>query len=365
MLILVLVLFSCYSMTLHLYHCFSNRPDGLTVTPSIINRRTSTISSERNISVLVPATDCSRRNCTPSVHAASPSLVGATRSTTGAFLPSIPAAQAGFDGDRGECKWVNLTVPGPHYFLTVVFIVRIYEKDLSEMTTAEVKQWLLYLRYAGVEHLYLYDLWYLPGESQRESLDVFIREGYLTYLDRHELNPYLRHKSQLPSYQHCIDTFGKDSTWQAAIDIDEYPFSPEDTEPGFMYRYVKKFSEQNSDVSEITMENFLFLGEKNKSRELLIERLWRHTHGPSNNLVKPIYKPADIRKAQVHHNVRRRGLSGMALSNGLRINHYWGARLQDWGPDTQEIFTETEEDRGMEPIVTAFKTCDKYVRQYL
>jgi hypothetical protein len=121
-------------------------------------------------------------------------------------------------------------VPGRLYFLTVVFIVRIYEKDLSEMT---MKQWLLY---AGVEHVYLYDLWYLPGESQREPLDAFIREGYLTYL---ELKPYVHHKSQVPSYQHCIDTFGKDSTWQAAIDIDEYPFSPEDTEPGFMYRYVK------------------------------------------------------------------------------------------------------------------------------
>jgi hypothetical protein len=70
----------------------------------------------------------------------------------------------------------------------------------------------------------------------------------------------------------------------------------------------------------------------------------------------------DIRKTQVHHNVRRRGLSRTAPSGGLRINHYWGARLQNWGPDTQEILAETEEDRGMEPTVTAFKTCDKYIR---
>ena len=304
------------------------------------------------------ATDC--RNCT-SAAPSSPvesSVVGVSRATTSD--PPSPTVER-----ERECSWVNLTQSGPPYFLTVVFIVRIYEKDLSEMTSAEVKQWLLFLRYAGVEHVYLYDLWYLPGESQREPLDLFIREGYLTYLDRHELNPYVTAKSQLPSYQHCMDEFGKDTTWQAAIDIDEYPFSSEDTEPGFMYRFVKKFSEENPDVSEITMNNFLYLGQKNKSRELLIEKLWRHTHGPSNKLVKPIYRPADMKRAQIHHNVRRTGQSRIAPSSGLRMNHYWGARLQNWGPDTPETLSNTEEDRGMEPIVAAFKTCEKYVRKYL
>jgi hypothetical protein len=256
-------------------------------------------------------------------------------------------------------------VSGPPYFLTAVFIVRIYEKDLSEMTTAEIKQWLVYLRYAGVEHVYLYDLWYLPGESQREALDVFIREGFLTYTDWHKYNPFVYETSQLPAYQHCIDHFGKESEWQAAIDIDEYPFSSDDTDPGFMHRFVKKYSKEHSDISEITMQNYLYLGEKNKSRELLIEQLWRHTHGPSNKLVKPIYKPTAIKRAQVHHNNRRSGRTRNAPDNGMRINHYWGARLQNWGPDTEEILTKTEEDLGMKPIVAAFKTCEEYIRPYL
>lgn len=263
-----------------------------------------------------------------------------------------------------NCEWVNFTAPKPPYFLTVVFIVRIYENDKSEMTSAEIKQWLEYLRYAGVEHVYLYDIWYLPGESQRQALDKFIMEGYLTYTDWHKYNPYIREKSQLPAYQHCLDNHGDESTWQSAIDIDEYPFSPSDKEPGFLYRYVKKFAEQHTSVSEITMNNYLFLGEKNK-RELLIERLWRRTHGPSNPLVKPIYKPPDINRAQVHHNQRRSGQTKTAPDNELRMNHYWGARLQNWGPDTPEILAKTEEDLGMETIVTAFKNCEKYVRHYL
>ena len=264
-----------------------------------------------------------------------------------------------------ECKWVNFSVKEPPYFLTAVFILRIYENDKSELTSAEVKQWLEYLRYAGVEHVYLYDIWELPGESQREELSVFIREGYLTYTDWHKYNPYTRKKSQLPAYQHCIDNYGKDSTWQAAIDIDEYPFSPSDTSSGFLHRFVKKYSMQHSDVSEITMKNYLYLGEKDKTKELLIDRLWRHTHGPANPLVKPIYKPNDISSAQIHHNKRRRGQSRVASSSELRMNHYWGARLQNWGPDTKDNLTKTEEDRGMEPIVTAFKRCEKYVRPYL
>ena len=40
-------------------------------------------------------------------------------------------------------------------------------------------------RYAGVEHVYVYDLWTLPGESQKEQLEVFVREGFVTYFYRH------------------------------------------------------------------------------------------------------------------------------------------------------------------------------------
>lgn len=320
------------------------------------------------------STKCSWKNCSTLVAAVASTLkfvgVSAKNQTNTSSASIEPSLQVSVSADSdhmdtgNNCSWANFTMTGPPYFLTVVFIVRIYENDKSEMTTAEIKQWLVYLRYAGVEHVYLYDLWYLPGESQREALDVFEREGYLTYIDWHKYNPYVREKSQLPAYQHCIDNFGKDCTWQAAIDIDEYPFSPNDTDPGFMHRFVKKYSEQHSDVSEITMQNYLYLGEKNKSKELLMERLWRHTHGPSNHLVKPIYKPPDIKRAQVHHNSRRNGRSKNAPSNELRINHYWGARLQDWGPDTEEILAKTEEDRGMQQIVAAFKKCEQYIRHY-
>ena len=331
------------------------------------NLKPSQATSNSAILTATAGIECSWKNCTRNVSAGNATFVGVSQRASDyrSSLPGSVRKDSTFSNQLSDCSWVNFTVKGPPYFLTAVFIVRIYEGDKSELTTAEVRQWLVYLRYAGVEHVYLYDLWYLPGESQREALDDYIREGYLTYTDWHKYNPYVRQKSQLPAYQHCLDNFGKESTWQAAIDIDEYPFSPDDTEPGFMNRFVKKFSEQYSDVSEITMQNFLYLGEKNKSKELLMEQLWRHTHGPSNALVKPIYKPSDIRKAQIHHNVRLYGRTRDAPTNELRINHYWGARLQNWGPDTKESLAKTEEDRGLEPIVAAFKKCEKYTQHYL
>ena len=264
-----------------------------------------------------------------------------------------------------SCEWVNLKVKGPPYFLTSALYVRIYENDLSELTSRDVKNWLFYVRYAGVEHVYVYDLWTLPGESQREELDVFIREGFVTYFDRHETKPFELERSQHSNYQHCIDNFGRDTVWQVAIDIDEFPFALGDTEPEFLTRYIKRYSQRYPVVSEITMANYLYLGQKNNSRELLFDKLWRHTHGPANYLVKPIYRPADVRKATVHHNILRRGESKNAPDGELRMNHYWGARLQNWGPDTAETLSKTEEDRGMEPIVAAFHTCKRYMKQYL
>ena len=259
-------------------------------------------------------------------------------------------------------EWVSRAAKPP-FFLTAVLLVRIYKKDKAKLTTRELRQWLQYLRYAGVEHVYVYDAWMDESESQLKSLDVFVRDGFITYIDWHTHNPYSIRGTQVAAYQHCIDNYSKENYWQVAIDIDEYPFSLSDTEPGFLYRYVKHFSNYHPQVSEITMQNYLFLG-KPLDREFLIDRLFRRTHQQANNLVKPIYKPGHVR-AEVHHNYLRRGRTMNAPSSELRMNHYWGARLQNWGEDTPEILAQTEPDYSMLPIVASFKGCETHVRPYL
>jgi hypothetical protein len=258
--------------------------------------------------------------------------------------------------------WVSRTPKAP-YFLTVVVNTRIYESDKAKLTTKELRSWLMYLRYIGVEHVYLYDAWLYQNESQLSSLQMFLDEGYITYRDWHTHNPYNTQTTSVAAYQDCADNYKNETSWQISIDIDEYPFSPADRTPGFLYRFVKRFSESNPRASEITMENFLFLG-KPLNKELMIERLLRRTPKPSNTLVKPIYQPKNARPG-MHHTHLTSGKSFKAPIQELRMNHYWGARLQNWGEDTAEILRKTEADHSIQPIIDAFKDCEVYARPYL
>lgn len=249
------------------------------------------------------------------------------------------------------------------YFLTVVLLVRIYSYDKARLTSREMLQWLQYLAYAGVEHVYVYDAYLYKNESQEEVLRCFIQTGFVTYVDwSHKAKPkYSISGTQVSAYQHCLDKYGKQSEWQTAIDIDEYPFAPNDTSPGFMTRYLKLISfKKGPRTSEISMLNYLYLGKPLSEVEhpLLIDRLWRRTIDKANSLVKPIYRPVGVESANVHHNSLRRGHSTYVPDkNVFRMNHYWGARLQNWGDDTPGILNITTEDRGMERAVAGITLC--------
>lgn len=246
------------------------------------------------------------------------------------------------------------------FFLTAVLLVRIYVKDLPQLSTRELRQWFYYLRYAGFQHAYVYDAYVMKNESQAKALKSLIDEGFVTYTDwSHKAYPYSISGTQLSAYQDCIDRFGHDSVWQAAIDMDEYPFSPKDKQPFFVQRAVAQFSENNPTASELTMQNFLFLGKPidDSQRPMLMDRIWRRTHGPANALVKPIYKPLHVGSASVHHNSLAKGHSINFPVDLLRMNHYWGARLQNWGDDTPEIIEKTQPDNSMESIVKTLQDC--------
>ena len=246
------------------------------------------------------------------------------------------------------------------FFLTAVLLVRIYYTDLAKLTTREMRQWLYYLRYAGFEHVYIYDAYVLKNESQALALKSLIDEGFVTYVDwSHRAYPYSIDGTQHAAYQDCIERFGHETVWQSAIDIDEYPFSPTDQQPMFVQRAVKQFSEKVPQASELTMQNFLFLGKPldDSKHPLLIDRIRRRTHGPANALVKPVYKPAHVRQAAIHHNHLAMGTSKNFPEDLLRLNHYWGARLQNWGEDTPEIIAKTEPDHSMKYIVQTLNVC--------
>ena len=248
------------------------------------------------------------------------------------------------------------------HFLSAVLLVRIYPADLAKLSTRELIQWLYYLSYAGFEHVYIYDAYVFKNESQRDALDFFIKQGFVTYVDwSHKAYPYSVTGTQESAYQDCINKWGSQSTWQSSIDIDEYPFCPQDTKPNFLQRFIANFSAERPDISQITMQNFLFLGKPLNDEEhpLLIDRLKRRTHGPANLLVKPIYRTSHVSKTGVHHHDLRNGISKDADQNMIRLNHYWGARLQNWGEDTPETLAKTTPDSTIQEIVETLLNCNR------
>ena len=269
---------------------------------------------------------------------------------------------ANFERVQQCLSWCNQANTGGRYFLSAVLLVRIYSSDLAKLSTRELMQWLYYLKYAGFEHVYVYDAYVFNHESQKNALEFLIKEGFITYVDwSHKAYPYSITGTQESAYQHCLDNWGNQSEWQASIDIDEYPFCPQDTKPNFLQRFIANFSRQRPNFSQITMQNFLFLGKplSDKEHPLLIDRLKRRTRRPANDLVKPIYKTTQVIETHVHHHHLRNGISEDADKNQIRLNHYWGARLQNWGENTPEILAKTTEDNTIQGIVEALISCDR------
>ena len=237
-------------------------------------------------------------------------------------------------------KWqqnLHDNVKTQNYFLAAAFIVRIYETDKARWTIKELKQWFHYMFYAGVEHIYLCDHFRQESEILKEKLKRYIDHDLITYI------PWDVGTHTLPKkvscYQHIIDKYKSNTTWQIFIDMDEYPFISNDTEEGFLKRYLQHFPQI---ISEISMPNFIMLGQGDQSKNITIERIDRieSLTKKSNNLDKPISRPGNV-KAAIHHNRILKGKIYEENGSVLKMLHYWGSRLQNWGPDTPEIIQRT------------------------
>ncbi|CAC5414185.1 unnamed protein product [Mytilus coruscus] len=212
----------------------------------------------------------------------------------------------------------------PHFYLAAVILVRIYDTDKAKWTKVELRQWIDYMLYAGVERIYLYDHFKVKSESLRDW--CFANFPYVVgYHDWHDHFPYSVIETQMTAYQHAILTYGNSSTWQIQFDMDEYPFMPNDKKQGFLIR-------------------------KPKNEKHILKRYLRRTPKPANNLDKPICRTKSVKSVGIHHNELKEGESMDADVNEIRMNHYWGARLQNWGDDTPKIFNITMFDDSIVDI---------------
>ncbi|GMI03241.1 hypothetical protein TrRE_jg12140 [Triparma retinervis] len=235
--------------------------------------------------------------------------------------------------------------PGPT--IHAVILVRIYPDDKPKWTTTELEQWIRYMQYAGVGHIYLYDNYKVPSERLEPWITQTFRTDEVSYHDWGAYQPYTIQGTQVRAYQHALDQYGLKSTYQIPWDMDEYPFVSLDTERGFLQRTIAKLEMAYPNVGEFSCKNFLYLGPNNHQQHTTptIARWKRRTPEPANGLDKPIYRTDRISRCQVHHNSLKAGWRSMDVDPSiLRMNHYWGARIQNWGDDTPESLAKTIED---------------------
>ena len=267
------------------------------------------------------------------------------------------------------------------YFLTAVVMTRIYANDINNFTSNELIQWLQFMSYAGVEHVYLYDAYFYQNESQREAVNCFVKSGFVSYIDWHHkaVDNDRQHRgvaTQQPAYQHCLETFGHQFVWQTATDIDEYPYCPSDTGPGFLNRLVhrvlasweagitgkrKRKTKARGKLGQIYMQNFLFLGPPPNlaKHPILVDQFWNRTNKVWNRNVKPILLAKGVRRTKVHWNFLLEGYESYYVpTNIVRLNHYQGARYDfDHTYDAKLKRTIMVEDRGMSTVVSMLERC--------
>jgi hypothetical protein len=199
--------------------------------------------------------------------------------------------------------------------------------------------------YSGVDHFYVYDTYQKPAEKLdhrwwKQFGDIITYVDWSEHQALGKTGGFSPSATQNAAYQHMLDHNGDQVHWVTMHDMDEYPFSLIDTDPMFLRRAVEKMETRFPNAVELGMQNVLFLGQPKTSVEKtrIIDQLKRRDRNPvSNSLSKPIVKPPGVSRARVHHNVLcEGGISSDFPLEELRMNHYWGSRLQNWTADTPE-----------------------------
>lgn len=227
------------------------------------------------------------------------------------------------------------------FYFVVALQVRIYKLDKAKWTLGELKQWMHYMFWAGAEHIYICDHYRFSFERLDVKLKRYIDAGLVTYIAWNRIrNPM---QAQTSCYQHIITRYGHSNIWQAAIDMDEYPFITGDQREGFWTQYLKKVSFA---ISELSLHNYLMLGHGDRTKNMTIERIKRMTPKPANELDKPIYRPTRV-SAVLHHNKILHGRRMEVKNDEARLLHYWGSRVSDFGPDKPDLYNITIEYPAM------------------
>ncbi len=173
----------------------------------------------------------------------------------------------------GVCIYAGKKVFIPHKYKLSITAIMKNEKPY-------LKEWLEYHKLQGVEHFYLCDN--ESSDGSREYLRPYIEKGIITYILLPGKN------QQLVCYDKVIKEHGKESTWMAFIDLDEFlvPLKADN-----MIEFLKEFK----DVDEVSLhwmnygDNGLF-----KRKDGLLTEVFTAHGAKLNHTVKSIVRPESV-----------------------------------------------------------------------
>lgn len=129
--------------------------------------------------------------------------------------------------------------------------------------------WLLYYRYMGVDHAYIYDN--SPETSLIKVLRPFIRIGYVTVVPwAHQYTPtktYL--EVQIAHENDCLWRHRHDTKWVIKVDVDEF-MQPMDPKTPRIIDFINNFGTIPDTVAALRVRNWFFSKlPSNVSRDIL------------------------------------------------------------------------------------------------
>lgn len=213
--------------------------------------------------------------------------------------------------------------------LTAVAMFRVnFTNDLLNFTHSEIDQWMTYLEYAGVQHFYLYDNCQHEYECVGHHYQNDSRVTYIYW----PVSQYF--KAQNPAYEHHRIHHANEAKYEIQIDIDEYPFMPNDHAPNFLRRYAFRSlqQQQQQGVDQMLLRTWFFGGPAPETNHTW--RAMRYLHKQQspikNGREKPLYAIGGNKKITsmaVHRANGRNLITQTADPNTIYLKHYWCERL--------------------------------------
>ena len=228
--------------------------------------------------------------------------------------------------------------------LIAALLIRIWPQDAFGMTPLHLRHWIAHLAFAGVSELRVYAHEGELPSHEEEGLALRVLPWHVShYAD-----------AQRSAYEDSIQNArARDDAalWLMHLDVDEYPFSPVDTERGFLRRYLAGLPPA---VGQVVMRSLFFGGPSDLATRpdaplpLQFGHRMPEAEAPSHR-TKYMARVRSIDGASQADIVHRLRLVPGAQdvvpdADVLRVNHYWGHRLG-------KPFVSLRWDQGLRDLV--------------